>query len=102
MRLATTNTANTNTERQARMNDATTATMTKQQYINEHPRSMLTIALQENDWPDNQPIEIIGGLLAPDNKCSNLYKALTRSILHQHEVGGHRRYGPDGWMIAVA
>ena len=76
--------------------------MKKQQYIKEHPRSKLVEKLRRNDWPDDQPIEVIGGLLAPENKTSNLYKALQRATLKQYEIGGHRQRGTEGWWIAVA
>jgi len=77
-------------------------TKTKIKYINEHPRSMLTSALINTDWPDDQKIEIIGGLLAPENKNSNLYAALKRSKMGKYVKGGHRQRGTQGWWIAVA
>jgi len=76
--------------------------MTKNEYIKTHSRSKLAQVLITNTWPDDTDIEIIGGLNAPCNKCSNLYHALQRSVLHDYEIGGHRRMGTEGWWMAVA
>lgn len=76
---------------------------TKEQYIKDCPKSYLAKNLQnKTTWPDNQPIKIIGGLIAPHTKCSNLYKALQNSKLKQFIIGGHRWRGTEGWWIAVA
>jgi len=76
--------------------------MTKAEYIKDHPRSYLAGALMINNWPSDRKIEVIGGLIAPNNKCSNLYKALERSEYGQFCVGGHRYRGTEGWWIAVS
>ena len=76
--------------------------MTKAQYIRQHPKSYLATALLCNQWPDDIKIEIIGGLNAPYNKCSNLFAALKRSEFKMHCVGGHRYRGTEGWWMAVA
>jgi hypothetical protein len=76
--------------------------MTKQDYITRHPKSTLALRLACNTWPDNTPITIIGGLIAPGNKCSNLYHALQTAPLREYVVGGHRHRGTEGWWIAVA
>ena len=76
--------------------------MTKQEYIKAHPKSMLAYNLTRNTWQDNTPINIIGGLITPHNKCSNLYHALQSSVLHSYCIGGHRKEGTEGWWIAVA
>ena len=76
--------------------------MTKAEYINQHPKSYLARNLATNNWPDDQKIEIIGGLLAPDNPTANLCNALHRSTLKEYEIGGHRMRGTEGWWIAVA
>ena len=76
---------------------------TKEDYINNYPKSYLAKNLQNNTiWPDNQSIKIIGGLIAPNNKCSNLCKALQNSKLKEFIIGGHRWRGTEGWWIAVA
>lgn len=76
--------------------------MTKGEYIKKHGKSKLAANLKRNDWALDTEIEVIGGLIAPSNKNSNLYKALQRSKLHEYQIGGHRQMGPDGWWIAVA
>jgi hypothetical protein len=76
--------------------------MTKAEYIKRHGKSQLAKRMTTVDWPDDTQIEIIGGLIAPHNKCSNLYHALQRSIRHKYVIGGHRQRGPEGWWIAVA
>ena len=76
--------------------------MTKKEYIESHPKSTLSFRLATNNWPDDQIIHIIGGLIAPDNKNSNLWRALEGAELKEYEVGGHRWRGTEGWMIAVA
>lgn len=75
---------------------------TKQEYIKEHPKSYLAKRLQSNNWPDNIEMQIISGIVSPDNKNSNLYKALAKSNLKEWEVGGHLMRGPDGFQMAVA
>jgi len=75
--------------------------MTKQEYIKAHPKSMLAEKLTSMNWPEKAKIEIIGGLLAPHNKCSNLYKALKNSKTKEYCIGGHRYRGTEGWWIAV-
>ena len=75
--------------------------MTKKEYIKDCPKSMLAHALTCNDWPDNTEINIIGGLIAPYNKCSNLYHALQSSRNKKYCIGGHRWRGTEGWWIAV-
>lgn len=75
--------------------------MTKDEYIKTHPKSMLAHNLATNDWPDHAEIVVIGGLIAPNNKCSNLYKALQKSETGCFCVGGHRMRGTEGWWIAV-
>lgn len=47
-----------------------------------------------------------GGLIAPENKNSNLYKALNAARQAGHEivdyvVGAHRMRGTEGWEFAV-
>jgi hypothetical protein len=76
--------------------------MTKAEYIQCHPKSYLAHRLIANNWPDDAKIDIIGGLLAPYNKCSNLYAALKMSKTKEWCVGGHRRRGTEGWWIAVS
>ena len=62
---------------------------TKSEYIKAHPRTILAGRLvTQTNWPDDTEIEIVGGLDAPQNKCSNLYKALERSNLGEYVVGG--------------
>ena len=75
--------------------------MKKSEYIAKHPKSMLAARLEACNWPDNAEIEIIGGLNAPYNKCSNLYKALQASAHKTYCLGGHRKRGTEGWQIAV-
>lgn len=75
--------------------------MTKAEYIKEHPKSKLAHNLKRNDWPDDTNIKVIGGLIAPHNKNSNLYAALQQSPSKQYEIGGHRWRGTEGWWIAV-
>jgi len=76
--------------------------MTKREYINNHPRAYLAAELEKTDWPDDTKIEVVGGLCAPDNKCSNLYAALQRATRKEYVLGGHRQRGTEGWWIAVA
>ena len=76
--------------------------MTKIEYIQKHPKSMLADELRKADWPDDTPIEIVGGLNAPRTKCSNLYKALQRAKRKEYVIGGHRQRGTEGWWMAVA
>lgn len=76
--------------------------MTKAEYIKAHPKSKLAANLICNNWPDRWVVEIIGGLIAPNNKTSNLYHALQRSRHNAYIVGGHRQRGTEGWWIAVA
>lgn len=76
--------------------------MTKEQYIKNHPKSYLAKALQKIDWPENTPVQIIGGLDAPNNPRSNLYKAIERSNKKEWVRGGHRQRGTEGWWFAVA
>lgn len=75
---------------------------TKANYIKLHPKSYLARELAANDWPDDTIIEIVGGLEAPTNKCSNLCKALERSKLEQYVVGGRRQSASEGYWFAVA
>ena len=75
---------------------------TKREYIKSHPKSHLAKALKNNKWPGNTKIQIIGGLQAPDNPNSNLYKALATSKRKEYVIGGHRQSGADGWWMAVA
>ena len=74
---------------------------TKKEYIKTHPKSMLAANLVTTDWPNNTKISIIGGLVAPDNKNSNLYAALQDSKTKEYILGGHRQRGTEGWWIAV-
>jgi hypothetical protein len=76
--------------------------MTKQEYIQKHPKSTLAARLACNNWPDDQKINVIGGLDAPHTKCSNLYRALQKADLKDYCLGGHRQRGTEGWWIAVA
>ena len=76
--------------------------MTKAEYIKNHPRSMLSENLKTNGWADTTPIEIVGGLDAPNNPRSNLAQALNRSERHEYAIGGHRQRGAEGWWFAVA
>ena len=76
--------------------------MTKQQYIQNHPKSYLAAALAKNDWPMKTKIEVGSGTIAPHTKSSNLYKALQHSRLGEYEVGGRLRYYSQGHMFAVA
>lgn len=78
------------------------ARQTKQTYIEAHPRSILVQLLGANDWPNETPIEIIGGQVAPDTKTSNLFKALQRSKRKQYVVGARRQRQSEGYIIAVA
>ena len=76
---------------------------TKSEYIKAHPRTILADRLRtETDWPDDTKIEIIGGLDAPQNKCSNLHKALKRSSLGEYVIGARRQYESQGYWMAVA
>lgn len=75
---------------------------TKANYIKCHPRSYLAAELKKTDWPDDTIIEIVGGLEAPTNPCSNLCKALERSKLEQYVIGGKRQYASQGYWFAVA
>jgi len=75
--------------------------MTKADYIKEYGRSYLATRLMENNWPDDAEIIIGGGLLAPNNKTSNLYFALCQSKTKEYCVGGHRQRGTEGWWFAV-
>jgi hypothetical protein len=75
---------------------------TKANYIKLHPKSYLAAELIANDWPDDTIIEIVGGLEAPTNKCSNLYKALSRARLKEYAVGGRRQSKSEGFWFAVA
>ena len=75
---------------------------TKKEYMQQHRKSYLAAEIAKTDWPDNTPIEVIGGLDAPNNKCSNLYHALQRSTMHEYVIGGHRQKGTEGWWMAVA
>ena len=75
---------------------------TKSEYIKAHPRTILAGRLEANtSWPDDTEIEIIGGLDAPQNKRSNLYKALKRSKLGEYVVGRRRQDKIDGYWMAV-
>jgi len=76
--------------------------MTKSEYIKQHPKSYLAEALTSSNWPDDTEINVIGGLIAPDNKTSNLCSALEASKLKDYVVGGHRYRGTEGWWMAVA
>ncbi|MCK5127615.1 MAG: hypothetical protein KAR42_15265 [candidate division Zixibacteria bacterium] len=75
--------------------------MTKAEYIQNCPKSYLARNLAKNSWPDSAVILIIGGLVAPQTKQSNLYGALQRSKTKQYCVGGHRYRGTEGFWIAV-
>ena len=75
---------------------------TKANYIKDHSKSQLASELAKTTWADETPIEVIGGLIAPTNKCSNLYAALENAKLKEYVIGGHRRRGTEGWWIAVA
>jgi hypothetical protein len=75
---------------------------TKANYIKLHPKSYLSQELAANDWPDDTIIEIVGGQIAPKDKRSNLYKALSRAMLKAYAVGGKRRYQSHGYWMAVA
>ena len=75
---------------------------TKKEYIANHPKSKLAAKLACCNWPDDTPITVIGGLDAPENKCSNLYHALQNGIKKEYILGGHRQRGTEGWWIAVA
>ena len=75
---------------------------TVREYIAKHPRSYLAGALVSSKWELDRKIEIVGGLPAPNNKNSNLYKALEQSKYHEWIIGGHRKNGPDGFWMAVS
>ena len=75
--------------------------MTKADYIKKHPKSTLAARLLCTDWPDNTPIQIVGGLDAPYNKTSNLYGALAASKSKAYVKGGHRMRGTEGWWWAI-
>jgi hypothetical protein len=76
---------------------------TKSEYIKAHPRTILASRLEaETGWPNDTEIEIVGGLDAPQNKCSNLYKALERSNLGEYVIGARRQYESQGYWMAVA
>lgn len=75
--------------------------MTKKEYMEKHKKSDLARALLINGWPDDAEIDVIGGLIAPNTKRSNLYRALERSKNKKYCVGGHRWNGPDGFWMAV-
>lgn len=75
--------------------------MTKKEYIQAHPKSYLSQALMSCNWPDKTRIEIIGGLDTPQDKRSNLYKALQRNNIQDYIRGGHRQRGTEGWWFAV-
>ena len=74
--------------------------MTKEQHIKKHPKSELAQKLGQVDWPNNAEIDIIGGLNAPYDKRSNLYKAL-QGTTGEYCIGGHRMRGTEGWWIAI-
>ena len=74
--------------------------MTKQEWIKKHPKSFLADRLTCNNWPDDTKIETGGGLIAPYNKTSNLYKAL-QGFTGEYVVGGHRQRGTEGFRFAV-
>jgi len=74
--------------------------MTKQEYIKAHPKSKLADRLICRDWPDDTRVEIIGGLDTPNDKRSNLYKAL-QNTTGEYVVGGHRQRGTEGWWFAI-
>ncbi len=74
---------------------------TKSKYILAHPKSMLANSLTGNNWPKNAKIDVIGGLIAPDNKNSNLYASLSKSKTKEFVSGGHRQRGTEGFWIAV-
>ena len=76
--------------------------MTKAGYIKLHPRSYLAAALRSNSWPGGRQIEVVSGQEAPDNKSSNLYKALARSRFQKYETGGRLMNKSDGMWFAVA
>ena len=75
---------------------------TKEAYIKNHPKSYLAKALKETTWGNSTPIEIVGGLEAPDNPRSNLHQALESSDKGEYVRGGHRQHGTEGWWFAVA
>lgn len=74
---------------------------TKKEYMANHPKSKLAHNLKINNWPENTPISIIGGLDAPYDKRSNLCKELDKSTSKEYCFGGHRQRGTEGWWIAV-
>lgn len=74
---------------------------TKAQYVIDHPKSILANKLRSKNWPNNTKINIIGGLLTPNDKRSNLYKALQTTSSKDYIVGAHRQRGTEGWWIAV-
>ena len=84
------------------INTTEAETTTKRSYINQHPKNMLANSMDNNDWPDDTPINVIGGLNAPNNRCSNLSAALGTAKLKKYCLGGHRQRGTEGWWIAVA
>lgn len=75
--------------------------MTKKEYIENHPKSMLAEKLILTYWPNNAKIDVIGGLNTPHDKKSNLYKALQNSKTKEYVVGGHRQRGTEGWWMAI-
>jgi len=75
---------------------------TKAEYIRRHPKAKLTVALRENNWPEDTGIEIVGGKHAPDDKRSNLYKALQRAKKGAYVVGARRQRRSEGLWYAVA
>jgi len=75
-------------------------TMTKEKYISLHPKSKLAAALVSRDWPSYTEIRVGGGLDAPFDKRSNLYKDLQNST-GEYCLGGHRWRGTEGWWYAV-
>ena len=75
-------------------------TMTKAEYIKQHPQTILASRLASNMWPDETSIKIIGGLDGRYCNRGNLNAALSDG---QEAVrGGHRWRGTEGWWWAVS
>lgn len=74
--------------------------MTKMEFIVMKPKSYLARNLNNNNWPNDAEIVIVGGLDAVNDKRSNLHKA-TRGGALGCCIGGHRQRGTEGWWWAV-
>ena len=76
--------------------------MTKEQYIKQHPRTILSKKLKRNRWKNNTKIVVVSGIISAHEK-SHLQQALVKSKLHKYCVGGRAgTFSNDGYFMAVA